>query len=78
MQIDLLMARGSVLLVIEVKARRNLAEALLALKKQQSRRLAQAARQVAAAYPDMAVRADLVLVTPAWPVIHHVAGAIDA
>jgi Holliday junction resolvase-like predicted endonuclease len=77
-QIDLMMIKGSLLLVVEVKTRRNLAEALLALKKPQSSRLARAARQVAAAYPDLAVRADAVLVFPRWPLIHHVAGAIDA
>ncbi len=71
-EIDLLASRGRVLAVVEVKRRRNLEEALLAVAPGQRERLRRAGRQIAARNGRktllQVVRLDLVALAPGrWP-----------
>ncbi|MBV8682194.1 MAG: YraN family protein [Caulobacteraceae bacterium] len=66
-EIDLLAVRRGVVAVVEVKRRRTLAEALEAVSWAQRRRLANAARSIAARKPGLAgapVRLDLIALAP--------------
>lgn len=66
-EIDLLALREGVVAVVEVKRRRTLAEALEAVSWGQRRRLAAAARSIAAGRPELAgapVRLDLIALAP--------------
>lgn len=66
-EIDILARRGGVLAIIEVKSRRDLAEAAAAVVPRQRRRIARAASAFLAARPDLAElnpRFDVMLVTP--------------
>jgi len=76
-EIDLLVRRGRVLAVIEVKRRRSLEEALSAVTSQQRARLRAAARAIISRrtdLADLAVRLDLVALGPgSWP--RHIADA---
>lgn len=66
-EIDLLAVREGVVAVVEVKRRRTLAEALEAVSWAQRRRLAAAARSIAAGRPELAaapVRLDLIALAP--------------
>lgn len=66
-EIDLLALRDGVVAVVEVKRRRTLAEALEAVSWAQRRRLAAAARSIAAGRPGLAgapVRLDLIALAP--------------
>jgi putative endonuclease len=76
-EIDIVARRDSVLAIVEVKARRDLATAGEALSVRQQRRLERAAAAFVARHPDLGtlpVRFDLMLVVPwRWP--HHIADA---
>jgi putative endonuclease len=66
-EIDLLALRDGVVAVVEVKRRRTLAQALEAVSWAQRRRLAAAARAIAAGRPGLAgapVRLDLIALAP--------------
>jgi putative endonuclease len=76
-QIDLLMRRGNLLVVAEVKYRPNLAKGLLAVGPEQAKRLNRAALQLAAHYPNVSLRTDVLIITPSWPFVHHFKGALD-
>lgn len=70
-EIDLLVRRGKVVSVVEVKRRADLATALEAVGPRQRDRLIRAARWIAAARPELAgasVRLDLIALAPGrWP-----------
>jgi putative endonuclease len=71
-EVDLLAQRGRVLAVVEVKRRRTLEEALLAVSAAQRERLRRAGRRFAARGPAgiglQSVRLDLVAIAPKrWP-----------
>ena len=70
-EIDLLVLRGEILAVVEVKRRATLAAALEAVGPNQRERLRRAARQIAARRPALAhvaVRLDLMALAPGrWP-----------
>ncbi|MBM3546397.1 MAG: YraN family protein [Alphaproteobacteria bacterium] len=70
-EIDLVMRRGSVLAVIEVKTRAQYAEAAESILPQQQARIARATEWLLSQRPDLAaltIRFDAVLVTPGrWP-----------
>jgi len=74
-EIDLIARRGDLVLIVEVKARKTLAEAMEAIARQSERRIEGAADLWLARQPDYAslsVRFDMVAVLPwRWPV--HVA-----
>jgi putative endonuclease len=77
-ELDLVVQRGRVLAVVEVKRRRTLEEALLAVAPVQRERLRRAGRQIAArgsaGNSSRVVRLDLVALAPGrWP--RHVADA---
>jgi putative endonuclease len=73
-EIDLLARRGAVLAVVEVKARRTLAEALEAVTPAQRARLLRAGATLAGGGRPLSVRLDLVALAPGrWP--RHVANA---
>ena len=66
-EIDLLVVKGGVVAVVEVKRRRSLAEALEAVSFAQRRRLIAAVRALGARRPDLAgapVRLDLIALAP--------------
>jgi putative endonuclease len=66
-EIDLLAVKGGVLAVVEVKSRRTLDEALIAITPAQQARLQRAGALVAASRPslrDLSVRVDLVALAP--------------
>src|SRR5437762_10013578 len=72
-EIDILARRGKVLAVIEVKSRRDLASAALALTPRQRRRIARAASAFLLARPDLvdlALRFAVMLVEPLRPPRH--------
>lgn len=74
-EIDLLVRRGNILVVVEVKQRPDLAAALDAVSPRQRARLQRAALAVLARRPDLGrcqIRFDIVAVTP-WP--RHLADA---
>jgi putative endonuclease len=75
-QTDLLLRRGSALLVVEVKYRPSEEKGHRALSPAQAARLRREATRLAALHPALAVRADTLLVFPAWPFFRHVAEAI--
>lgn len=75
-QTDLLLRRGATLLVVEVKFRPTEAKGHLALSPAQAARLKREAHRLAALHPTLSVRADTLLVFPAWPFLRHVAEAI--
>ncbi len=70
-EIDIVAATTQVIMVIEVKARRDAASAAAAFGTQQQQRLTRAAQTVLARWPEcqnMPLRFDLMLVTPwRWP-----------
>ncbi len=76
-EIDLIMRRGSVLAVIEVKTRGSYTQAAEAILPQQQARIRRATEWLLASRPDLAeltIRFDAVLVLPAtWP--KHLKGA---
>lgn len=76
-EIDLIMRRGSVLAVIEVKTRGTYADAAEAILPQQQARIRRATEWLLVSRPDLAaltIRFDAVLVLPAtWP--KHLKGA---
>jgi putative endonuclease len=66
-EIDLLATKGQVLAVVEVKSRRTLDEALVAITPTQEARLLRAGALIAASRPslrDLSVRVDLVALAP--------------
>ena len=72
-EIDILARRGSVLAIVEVKARRDLDEAAAAVLPRQRRRIARAAAAFLATRPDLATlrpRFDVMLVAPPRPPRH--------
>lgn len=80
-EIDIIASRGSVVAMIEVKARRTQDSAALALGMRQRKRITHAAHHLLAQWPDLmqgtTIRFDLMLVTP-WRLPHHIANAWDA
>ena len=76
-EIDLIARRGQVLALVEVKARRRLAEAGESINRRQRRRIARAAEAFLQRHPRMAeldLRFDVVLIAPGqWP--RHIADA---
>lgn len=76
-EIDLIMRRGGVLAVIEVKTRGSYTDAAEAILPQQQARIRRATEWLLASRPDLAgltIRFDAVLVLPAsWP--RHLRGA---
>lgn len=76
-QTDLLLTRGTILLVAEVKYRATAEAAAIALGPAQTRRLQGECRRLAAVYPDYAVRGDVLWVMPVWPFVRHWPGAIS-
>jgi|SRR5579862_3705166 len=72
-EIDILARRGGVLAIIEVKSRRDLASAALAVLPRQRRRIARAASAFLLMRPDLAelaLRFDVMLVRPLRPPRH--------
>jgi putative endonuclease len=71
-EIDLIARRGDLILVVEVKARRSLVEAMEAIARESERRIEGAADLWLARQPDygrLSVRFDMVAVLPwRWPV----------
>ncbi len=71
-EIDLIARRGDLVLIVEVKARRTLAEAMQAIARDSERRIEAAADLWLARQPDfgrLSVRFDMVAVLPwRWPV----------
>lgn len=71
-EIDLIARRGDVVLIVEVKARRSLVEAMEAIARQSERRIEAAADIWLSRQPDFgrfSVRFDMVAVLPwRWPV----------
>lgn len=76
-EIDLIVRRGRVLAIVEVKSRGTLADAAEAIRPEQQARIRRAAEWLLAGRPDLAtltIRFDAVLVLPwRWP--RHLAGA---
>ncbi len=68
-QTDLLLQTRHVLVLVEVKTRRKMARLEEILHHIQRARLAKQVAFWAAKRPDMAVRLDVVLITPKWPFI---------
>jgi putative endonuclease len=70
-EIDLLVSKGDLVAVIEVKRRSNIDAALDAVTARQRERLLRAARSIAARRPDLgaaAIRLDLIALAPRrWP-----------
>lgn len=76
-QVDLIVRRGGVVALVEVKARDRLDQAMAALTPRQQGRLNRAAQAFAARRPDLANcvwRLDAVLVTP-WALPRHICDA---
>ncbi len=73
-QTDLLMRRGTLLVLVEVKYRPTDTAAHRAISPAQRHRLMAEARHRAAHHPEMAVRIDTIAVFPHWPFIRHIAG----
>jgi len=76
-EIDIIARRGATLAIIEVKARRSLADAAEALRPRQQQRIARAAAAFVALHPasaGLAVRFDVMLVRP-WRLPRHLANA---
>ena len=72
-EIDILARRGGILAIIEVKTRRDLAGAAAAVLPRQRRRIARAAAAFLLVRPDLAelaLRFDVMLVTPLRPPRH--------
>ncbi len=71
-EIDLIARRGDLVLIVEVKARRTLVEAMEAIARESERRIERAADLWLARQPDhgrLSVRFDMVAVLPwRWPV----------
>lgn len=71
-EIDLIARRGDLVLIVEVKARKNLAEAMEAIARESERRIEGAADLWLMRQPDFAklsVRFDMVAILPwRWPV----------
>lgn len=70
-QTDLVLTRGTVMVLVEVKFRQTAAHAAVAITPTQAARLRAEARRIAARHPAYTVRADAVQVFPAWPFVHH-------
>jgi len=72
-EIDLLARKDAVVVVVEVKRRRTLAEALAAVTPRQRERLLRAAGQLTARFPGLAgaaIRLDLIALAPRRPPRH--------
>jgi putative endonuclease len=72
-EIDLLARKGRLIVVVEVKRRRTLAEALEAVTPRQRERLLRAAGQLTARFPALAgatIRLDLIALAPGRPPRH--------
>lgn len=70
-QTDLLLTRGTVVLLVEVKFRQTATQAALAISPTQAKRLRAEARRIAARYPSHTLRVDGVQVFPHWPFVRH-------
>lgn len=70
-QTDLLLKRGDLILLIEVKFRQAHASAATAISPKQAVRLRTEARRIAARNPHATLRADAVAVFPQWPFLAH-------
>lgn len=68
-QTDLLLQRGQLLVLVEVKTRRRHGP-YPSLGRPQQQRLQRQCRALAAKFPQHTIRADLCLVTPRWPLVH--------
>ena len=76
-EIDIIARRGCMLAVVEVKARRNLTDAMLSIGAAKQQRLASATALWLARNPQMAkcnIRFDAILVSP-WRLPCHIPGA---
>ena len=76
-EIDLLVRRGALVAAVEVKARKDRAQALEAIGPRQRRRIARALAVFLQRRPDLAgcdVRFDALLIVP-WRLPHHIPGA---
>lgn len=73
-QTDLLLRKGPVLALVEVKYRSTAARGHLALHPAQKARLHRQLWALAARYPGLTLRLDLLLVFPQWPFIQHIPG----
>lgn len=71
-QTDLLLSKGQVLVLVEVKARTAESRAHHALTPGQKARLRRQARALAGRYPQYTVRLDLLLVFPHPPFVRHI------
>lgn len=71
-QTDLLLRRGSTLVLVEVKYRATELTAQHALSSNQIRRLTNQARLLSRHYPTHSIRLDAVTVFPCWPFIRHI------
>ncbi len=72
-EIDLIVRRGDVIAMVEVKARATLAEAVEAVSPRQQRRIIAAAAQYRAEQEigeDITVRFDIIAIAPPWDVVH--------
>lgn len=74
-QVDLLLRRGHTLILVEVKYRASGLHRPLALHPSQRGRLMRAALWLSRRYPGHRLRADVVLVGPAWPPLRRVDNA---
>ncbi|MFZ2587300.1 MAG: YraN family protein [Alphaproteobacteria bacterium] len=70
-QTDLLLARGKLVLLVEVKFRQIHLNALQAITPNQKARLRAEARRISARYPTHTLRVDGIQVFPHWPFLHH-------
>lgn len=75
-QTDLLLTRGTIVLLVEVKFRQSAAAAQVAVSAAQTRRLQAESRRLAAYFPHHTLRADILEVLPCWPWLVHRPGAI--
>ena len=76
-EVDLVVRRGGLVVFVEVKARRDPAQAAEAIGERQRRRVARAAEAFVARHPELAgcaMRFDAVLISP-WRRPRHIAAA---
>lgn len=70
-EVDLLVWKRDVLVVVEVKYRATTLGAHHALGPAQAKRLQHQAQRLRGRYPNLVVRGDVLLVYPRWPFIEH-------